>query len=406
MELTKRLIGNCGTLIAGEKTVELDYPALIRRLILFDTYYIKTTRLKELPLLLKIFGHEGLANLLQSKVLRMHCDAFTIGQTGQTTVLKAREKKGALPLGSYAFSIVSRTNWDEYIQRCFNDLIKDGLLSAEELKKLDGKIEPLLVNYPDDFEKDSLRQLKTDLTNNSPIVKKMVINTLRKRFGGSDSYDNIQFQVEQIDETDYRVATNIATIFSLEQKEVHKIIERDLLAIGGFNQRIEEMRVFNAVSGFNPEEVQLFGEKLGFIMEQINPSLPQEKFQRILNIKGIPETDRLYARTIDVDKLLSIRESVECCEFRNWLSTVDELNDKDIKEKLTRLREKLTELVQTKIGRDVRFLAVTGVGAIPLIGSVAGPVLGALDHFLLDKIFPYSGPATFINRLYPSIFKK
>lgn len=69
------------------------------------------------------------------------------------------------------------------------------------------------------------------------------------------------------------------------------------------------------------------------------------------------------------------------------------------------LQARLSTLAHTKLGRGMRFITITGIGFIPVVGSALAPVLGGLDRFLLEKLFPHSGPASFINNLYPSIFK-
>ena len=57
-------------------------------------------------------------------------------------------------------------------------------------------------------------------------------------------------------------------------------------------------------------------------------------------------------------------------------------------------------------GRAVRFIVTTAIGLLGIFGIVAGPVSGAIDSFLVDKVLPKSGVWTFVNRLYPSIFKR
>ena len=39
------------------------------------------------------------------------------------------------------------------------------------------------------------------------------------------------------------------------------------------------------------------------------------------------------------------------------------------------------------------------------VGITVSPTIGLLDKFLINKLLPYSGLATFISRKYPSIFK-
>ena len=210
-----------------------------------------------------------------------------------------------------------------------------------------------------------------------------------------------------MNDSDFKVEANIAKQFHLSELDTYKIVERALLATGGLNQRIEEMRTYSAISGFSLEEVPIFAEKLDFLVETLLPQRQEERFQGILNIRGVPELDKIDATTrVDVDKLLKIRDSVECREFRAWLSTVDYASESEIKERVSSLQAKLSTLTHTRPGKDIRFATITDTGFIPVIGTALGTVLGALDHFLLERLFPYSGPASFINRLYPSIFRE
>ena len=62
--------------------------------------------------------------------------------------------------------------------------------------------------------------------------------------------------------------------------------------------------------------------------------------------------------------------------------------------------------IHTKNSDNLRFWITTGIGFIPVVGNVISIAVGLLDQFLIDKILPHSGTASFINVLYPSIFKK
>lgn len=68
------------------------------------------------------------------------------------------------------------------------------------------------------------------------------------------------------------------------------------------------------------------------------------------------------------------------------------------------VRSKITSIIQSNMGRTLRFAAATAIGLIPPIGIVAGPVTGALDSFLIDKVFPNSGVVAFLTNTYPSLF--
>lgn len=100
-----------------------------------------------------------------------------------------------------------------------------------------------------------------------------------------------------------------------------------------------------------------------------------------------------------------MRESRECIEFRNWLWNSDSLEVNELKERFESLSVRLSLKMSGKVSKTLRWLTTTGVGFIPPIGLIAGPALGFLDTFLLDKLLPKSGIITFIGKIYPTIFK-
>lgn len=163
------------------------------------------------------------------------------------------------------------------------------------------------------------------------------------------------------------------------------------------------MNCYNTLSGFRQEDLPVFQNKLDFIVNEFSPEKLDEGFQRVLNIKGYPVFDSEFATlSLNVSKLLKAKESREWLEFRQWLDRSDSLSDKEIENLLGSLRSRLSRFINFKGSRVVRFLAVTGLGVLPIAGHVAG----VLNSFVLNKVLPYSGPVAFINRIYPSLFAK
>jgi hypothetical protein len=107
---------------------------------------------------------------------------------------------------------------------------------------------------------------------------------------------------------------------------------------------------------------------------------------------------------IDVDALLKTRNSSECREFREWLCTLPDVSDSDIRKMVAGVRNKAASLVSSVAGRVVRFAATTGIGLIPGAGLIAGPAVGAIDSFLVDRVLPRSGVVAFLTETYPSLF--
>jgi len=60
MKMQSRLIGPCSDKIVSPDLIEIRVSALAQRLVLFDTFILKSIRLREVPSLLTIFGLKDL----------------------------------------------------------------------------------------------------------------------------------------------------------------------------------------------------------------------------------------------------------------------------------------------------------------------------------------------------------
>jgi hypothetical protein len=103
---------------------------------------------------------------------------------------------------------------------------------------------------------------------------------------------------------------------------------------------------------------------------------------------------------------LKIRESKEVKEFRQWLLEIDKYSDLELLEAMENLKTKFSEFFNSRTGHVIRFLVTTGSSLISGLPLPLGIGLTSLDKFLSKKVLPKSGPLTFINKLYPSIFKE
>ena len=104
---------------------------------------------------------------------------------------------------------------------------------------------------------------------------------LRRYLGRDVSESEIIFRVIPIDETDFKTESNLAS-FGLNVEEEHKIVELALLANGGLNSRIEDMRNYNALSGFIDGELPLFACKFDFLTATLSPGNREETFDRVV----------------------------------------------------------------------------------------------------------------------------
>ena len=77
------------------------------------------------------------------------------------------------------------------------------------------------------------------------------------------------------------------------------------------------MKVYNALSGLREGEFHVLGKKLDFLASQISPETQEARFDRVVRIEGLPNWAVGSEGRVDLERLLRVRESSECVEFRN-----------------------------------------------------------------------------------------
>jgi hypothetical protein len=164
------------------------------------------------------------------------------------------------------------------------------------------------------------------------------------------------------------------------------------------------MQRYRAVAGFRVDELPLYEDKLRFLMQQVDPEDHMKRFERVVELAGLPDVDPdPRVQDVDLARLLEILGSDEAREFRAWLRGIDDLDDAHVKREVNKLRNLVREAVHSRAGKTVRFATTVGVGLIPG-AQLAALGVGALDGFVLDKVVPEPGPTAFLSRLYPTVF--
>lgn len=90
-DIREKIYINCAEVQSGGK-VTCNMGSVLENLLLFDQFILNSVRLQELPELVRVFGFEGLKELFKTGSLKIHCEALTTGQIGQTNV-EFRSKK-------------------------------------------------------------------------------------------------------------------------------------------------------------------------------------------------------------------------------------------------------------------------------------------------------------------------
>lgn len=208
--------------------------------------------------------------------------------------------------------------------------------------------------------------------------------------------------VHPIDAEDLRAETDLMKKMGLDIPTAHKVVERGLLAVGGLSQRFAEMEAYSALSGATDGDLPLIDEQLRFLLH-LSPEKKEQQFRRVVEIAGVPDFGlAMSEKRLNVERLLEIRESDECRQFREWLPTIESASNAEIRDRTSSLRAKLGNAIQSRTGKAIRLLTTTGIGiAQPLAGILAGIV----DTFLVEKILPRSGVVAFLSDLYPSVFE-
>jgi len=396
MDISRRLIGVSAVVTPDGKIKDVDVVGLVRRLLLFDKYILVAIRLEEFPILARHLGYEGLRDLLAANLIEIRCECLQLGQVGQSSLFGDR----VLPPFHYRFNWIDAHNRQKYIHDGLQYMHGTPSLQHKQAAKLKGAIANAIRPLPEGMRAHLWPIFQNELLHNPRLVKMAVEMAVQTRIGLS----NVPFSVavHQQSEDVFKVETDLPHLAKIDEPTAHKIVERGLLGVAGLTQSIGEMKVYSAISGFRDEELPLFRHKLDFLADAISSQAREKQFRRVIDLAGLPEFP-MTEGAVSVEKLLKVRDSSEAREFRDWLGSVPNASDDDIRDHVASLRARAGLKVGSGTGKAMRFMITSGLGLVPG-AAAAALVLSAADQFILDKLLPRSGIAAFVNELYPSIF--
>ncbi len=396
MDIRQTVLGEIG-IRSGHELEFIDIGVLIRRLVLFDRVIVKSFRLRELPLLVRTFGKTGIQDLLASGVLQFSCEFTTIITDIHLNGVRSE------PAEHFTFGITSAADRDGVLRKELLRLQSVTGLKNDERRAIEQAVWNSLVRPPDTFGADLLSQVDADLRTNSPALTAGILGQLREECRRLElDAGSLEIRVEEPRERVFHIKTGIAKDFGLTPEATHSLLQRSVTAVVNLNHRLAEMVAYSALTGFLENEAFLLFGKLAGIISPQNPLRAEEQFKRVIEVADVP--DFKPGQRIDVEKLMRIRDSSECRDFRSWLSTAADISDAEIRAQAAGMRNRLGSLVGSSGGKAVRLAATTLVGNIPVAGLVLGPVAGAIDSFLVDRVLPRSGIFAFLADEYPSLF--
>jgi hypothetical protein len=253
--------------------------------------------------------------LLESGAVSIICDALTAGQIGQLAISQRTvERGGPLPLGSFRLVSIAIPTEDEQREKYLNEALKsldDVSGSTGDKVALKKVLLPMLGTYPVVAGRDGLADTRKEiLSQRSTIWDAIRRVSLNQR--GIDLGEWPSFEVTDLGrDGDFKVDCSLTT--RVDVTEAHKLVERALLGVAGLNIRVQLMKNLEAMTGFRAEEFPFFEDKMSFMIRQLDPAAQEERFDRVVEIAGLPGLAPLPTETrIDLEKLLRLRDSEEC----------------------------------------------------------------------------------------------
>jgi hypothetical protein len=417
MSIRERVLAPCGARNIFTKRLYVDFDVVLRNLLLFDTYIVDSFGLEEIPGFLQMFGYEGLLQLVESGALRfrpfrlfaghMHRagTGLELDQTRFSLVLdgtEAPERPGFFEVTN-AYIGDPAEEFERYLR------IVDGLpgLSPDERTRLAGALEGCLVDVPPNTGTESTQLTHRELDRDPAALRRAIARLLSKVSHTDVTPASVDLNVHREGEIAVLIESNLPSTFGLDPNDAHTLIGNGLLAVDRLNVRIELMKLCGAISGANGEDFAFIEDKLDFLAREVDPDVQAERFQRVLEIVGLPDLAGAFSNDlIDMETFLDVRASKECAEFKAWLRSVDDFDDEELLERIQNLRGRLGNAANATGGKLVRMVATNGIGFVPVVGPILGFAASALDEFLLGQLLPEAGPVGFVGNLYPSIFRK
>jgi len=381
---------------SGKHVIDVDIGSLVRRLILFDRSIVKSIRLREVPILVRTFRKSGFSELVSSGLLRFACDA---------TSLIVDVHRGGIrdpPPNYFSFGIAAARVDESTLRSELAGLQGIPGLRNNDRSALEDVALSSLATLPGTYGQDLLNQFDSDIRTNIPALKLAIVERLKsERATLNLPLADLQVEVEETSHRVFHIKTSL-TSHGFTPDRSHALLQSSLLAISSLDQRLADMQAYSAITGFLDHEAPLLFGRLSSVMAPLNPNRAEEQFERVIELADVP--DFKPGQRVDVERLLKVRESAECREFREWLSSAENMSDAQIKEMVASIRSKIASLAGSTTGKVLRFATTTGVGLIPVVGPIAGAAAGAIDSFLVDRVLPRSGVVAFLSETYPSLF--
>jgi hypothetical protein len=373
-------------------TGAVDVASVLRHLLLFERYVIRSQRLAELPALVAALGVDGVSQLLNTGTLGIQAHAKSIGDV-------SRVKQ--LPLFVYEFDKVMAADPRKYDEDNLKKLEKLEGVGKHGSAKLISAVQRGIVRFPTTYLDETLTGSAFEIAANAPAMRRSLALVLQQTTRQEIAEARVSLTCHQEAKLRFRAISNVQE-FGLEGEQAHQLVARAVMVVLRMNSQIEEMKILNALAAVNPEDESVLRERLAPLWESDSPARQNHRFARICELANVPSfEDAVRNGPVRFDAFMKLRGSSDCREFREWLRSVDDINDENLRRMVTSIRARAGNALNSFAGKAVRFVATTAIGMVPGVGLVLGPTASGLDSFLVDRVAPHSGPVAFLDALTP-----
>jgi hypothetical protein len=268
---------------SGRTISGVDVGVLVRRLILFDRVIVKSLGFKELPFLIRTFGRTGFETLLSSGLLCFNC-----GITAVIVDLKRNEVRH-VPLNHFSFATAQVLELEKKLRqelRCLQSLPG---LKNQQRAALEETIWGCIIWEPPQYRQELLDQIDRDFRSNTPALKTALEDTLRTELDVPSLPSAISLEVQETSQRVFRLNNSLAESFGFSPDKAHVLLQRAVTAVTNLNTRLADMQSYSAIVGFADDEAPLLFGKLAGVVAPLNPKIPEDQFERVIEIADVPD---------------------------------------------------------------------------------------------------------------------
>lgn len=358
---------------SSEEVMEFRGGDFLESLLLYEQVAVESTHYLDFLHLARRFGPEVIRRLLSEGIVVPYLSRGALGEAGRVAPLRAPQGRPLLPLMSYYFVEMAPRNHDGFLEATF---ARQEWLGDAERSQLLG----LLADKRRLRDEEVIR--RTDaawrrlVSGGSTVVPQALSDILLERGLPPLRAEAIRFRCEFADEHDIRVETNLGEIIrGLSIEDQHQIVQSALFMVRGAAETIVTANHLSCIPAWS-ENLRFVGRSAvaeGGRMAR-EPHELGSRLARVLTIRNLPNLQSLFDdQDFRLERLLEVRNSRECREFRVWLRGLDQIDADQISDASQSLGQSVHAIRHSIPGKVAAVLWTVG-GFVPVLGQVQGAI--------------------------------